>query len=44
MRKVLGIVYRAIATHQVQKTVYAFRTARTGPVILVSAIRAKSSH
>ncbi len=35
MGKVLGIVYRAIATHQVRKAGYTHRTASTGAVTLI---------
>ena len=35
MGKVLGIVYRTIATHQLRRTGYTRRTASTGAVILI---------
>ena len=35
MGRVLGIVYRAIATHLVQKAGCSHRTARTGAVTLI---------
>jgi hypothetical protein len=35
MGRVLGIVYRTLATHQIRKAGYTQRSARTGAVTLI---------